>query len=45
MHARLDHAAGLTETSRLGCQVKVTKDFEGATIKIPSEVNNMMAAD
>jgi ferredoxin-2, mitochondrial len=25
----LDLAFGLTPTSRLGCQVKITKDFEG----------------
>ncbi|KAG9390381.1 2Fe-2S Ferredoxin [Carpediemonas membranifera] len=26
-----------TPTTRLGCQLKVTKEFEGATITIPSE--------
>jgi len=37
----LDLAAGLTDTSRLGCQVKLTKEFEGAVIHIPDEFNNM----
>ena len=31
----LDLMNGLTETSRLGCQVYVTKEFEGAKIKLP----------
>eukprot|EP00127_Corallochytrium_limacisporum_P006420 Clim_evm10s227 gene=Clim_evmTU10s227 len=31
----LDLAYGLTETSRLGCQIKVSKDLEGMTVKIP----------
>jgi ferredoxin len=34
----LDLAADVEETSRLGCQVKVTKDFEGADIKLPKSV-------
>ncbi|XP_039272136.2 adrenodoxin-like [Styela clava] len=33
----LDLACGLTETSRLGCQVEITKDMEGCTIKVPKE--------
>lgn len=36
----LDLAFGLTETSRLGCQIKLTKDFEGTIISIPSNSNN-----
>lgn len=27
--------------SRLGCQVKVTKDFEGTTITLPSATRNL----
>ncbi|OQR99217.1 2Fe-2S ferredoxin [Achlya hypogyna] len=38
----LDLAWGLSDTSRLGCQVKVTKDMEGMVVKIPDESNNMM---
>eukprot|EP00292_Cryptomonas_paramecium_P015686 CAMPEP_0113671710 /NCGR_PEP_ID=MMETSP0038_2-20120614/5851_1 /TAXON_ID=2898 /ORGANISM="Cryptomonas paramecium" /LENGTH=139 /DNA_ID=CAMNT_0000587883 /DNA_START=116 /DNA_END=535 /DNA_ORIENTATION=+ /assembly_acc=CAM_ASM_000170 len=37
----LDLAAGLTETSRLGCQIKVTETLRGATIRIPDEMNNL----
>ncbi|GAA5992527.1 hypothetical protein JCM10908_000865 [Rhodotorula pacifica] len=37
----LDLAFGLTDTSRLGCQVKVTKDFQGTTITLPSATRNL----
>lgn len=37
----LDLAAGLTDTSRLGCQVKITADFEGHVISIPDEFNDL----
>jgi len=37
----LDLAYGLTETSRLGCQVKVTKDFEGKKVTLPRATRNM----
>ncbi|GBG34372.1 Adrenodoxin-like, mitochondrial [Hondaea fermentalgiana] len=37
----LDLALGLTETSRLGCQVIVTKDMEGIVIRLPAETANM----
>lgn len=33
----LDLAWGLTDTSRLGCQVKVTPDMDGMTVTIPDE--------
>lgn len=36
----LDLAFGLTETSRLGCQVLVSKKLEGAKISIPSATRN-----
>ena len=37
----LDLAFGLTETSRLGCQVKLSRALEGARIVIPSATRNM----
>ena len=36
----LDLAYGLTHTSRLGCQVKVTRDMEGMVVKLPSATRN-----
>ncbi len=36
----LDMAFGLTPTSRLGCQIFVSKDLEGAVFKIPSKTRN-----
>ncbi|KAF0687935.1 Aste57867_20427 [Aphanomyces stellatus] len=38
----LDLAWGLTDTSRLGCQIKATKDMDGMTLKIPDATNNML---
>ncbi|KAM0753105.1 ferredoxin [Meredithblackwellia eburnea MCA 4105] len=37
----LDLAFGLTDTSRLGCQVKITKDMDGTTITLPSATRNL----
>ncbi|TPX54823.1 hypothetical protein PhCBS80983_g05724 [Powellomyces hirtus] len=37
----LDLAFGLTETSRLGCQVCMTKELDGITVKLPSATRNM----
>ena len=34
----LDLAADVESTSRLGCQVRVTPDFEGVDIKLPKSV-------
>ena len=34
----LDLASGLTETSRLGCQVDVTAAFDGLVVAIPKDV-------
>jgi len=31
----LDLAFGLTETSRLGCQIKVTDDMDGMVVSLP----------
>ncbi len=36
----LDLAYGLTHTSRLGCQVKVTRMMENMTVKLPSATRN-----
>ncbi|KAK0652351.1 electron transfer protein, partial [Cercophora newfieldiana] len=41
----LDLAFGLTETSRLGCQVKMTKELDGVTVKLPSMTRNLQASD
>jgi superfamily II DNA/RNA helicase/ferredoxin len=37
----LDLAFGLTDTSRLGCQVKLTKELEGMEIQLPAATRNM----
>ncbi|PWN53588.1 ferredoxin [Violaceomyces palustris] len=37
----LDLAFGLTDTSRLGCQVKVTKELDGMVAQLPSATRNM----
>ncbi|ORX67161.1 ferredoxin [Linderina pennispora] len=36
----LDLAFGLTDTSRLGCQVELTAEMEGMRIKLPSATRN-----
>ncbi|RFU74643.1 hypothetical protein TARUN_7618 [Trichoderma arundinaceum] len=41
----LDLAFGLTETSRLGCQVKMTKELDGLVVRLPSMTRNMQASD
>ncbi|KAL2004188.1 hypothetical protein VTN02DRAFT_5837 [Thermoascus thermophilus] len=41
----LDLAFGLTDTSRLGCQVKMTKDLDGLVVRLPSMTRNMQASD
>ena len=38
----LDLAFGLTETSRLGCQIIVTDELDGLTVTLPSETHNML---
>ncbi|MCH9753872.1 MAG: ferredoxin family 2Fe-2S iron-sulfur cluster binding protein [Alphaproteobacteria bacterium] len=38
----LDLAFGLTHTSRLGCQIKMTDDLDGLKVKLPSATRNMM---
>ncbi|EDR10224.1 ferredoxin [Laccaria bicolor S238N-H82] len=37
----LDMAFGLTDTSRLGCQVKLTRELDGLTATLPSATRNM----
>ena len=41
----LDLAFGLTETSRLGCQIKMTKELDGLVVKLPLMTRNMQASD
>ena len=36
----LDMAFGLTETSRLGCQITVTEEMEGVTLEMPKATRN-----
>lgn len=38
----LDLAFGLTHTSRLGCQIKMTDELDGLKVKLPSATRNMM---
>jgi ferredoxin, 2Fe-2S len=40
----LDLAWGLTATSRLGCQIIVTNELDGLTVKLPAETNNLQKA-
>ena len=39
----LDLAFGLTHTSRLGCQIRMTEALDGLTVALPSATRNMMA--
>ncbi len=38
----LDLAFGLTHTSRLGCQIIITDELDGLTLRLPSATRNMM---
>ena len=38
----LDLAFGLTHTSRLGCQIRMTEELDGLTVMLPSATRNMM---
>ncbi len=38
----LDLAFGLTHTSRLGCQIKMTPELDGLTVRLPAATRNMM---
>lgn len=41
----LDLAFGLTETSRLGCQIHMTPELDGLVVKLPSMTRNLQASD
>lgn len=38
----LDLAFGLTETSRLGCQIVMTAELDGLEVKLPTETHNLL---
>jgi 2Fe-2S ferredoxin len=38
----LDLAFGLTQTSRLGCQIIMSEELDGLTVKLPAATRNMM---
>ena len=38
----LDLAFGLTETSRLGCQIVMSETLDGLVVKLPAGTRNMM---
>ncbi len=38
----LDLAFGLTHTSRLGCQIKITEELDGLKVTLPSGTRNML---
>ncbi|CAL5871352.1 uncharacterized protein PFLUO_LOCUS5602 [Penicillium psychrofluorescens] len=41
----LDLAFGLTETSRLGCQVLMNKELDGLVVRLPAMTRNLQASD
>lgn len=41
----LDLAFGLTETSRLGCQIVMSEELDGLRVKLPSMTRNLQASD
>ncbi len=38
----LDLAFDLTTTSRLGCQIVMSEELDGLTVKLPAETRNML---
>jgi 2Fe-2S ferredoxin len=38
----LDLAFGLAETSRLGCQIIMSEELDGLTVKLPQETHNLL---
>lgn len=38
----LDLAFGLTHTSRLGCQIRMSKELDGLTVTLPAATRNML---
>lgn len=41
----LDLAYGLTDTSRLGCQICLTKSLDGVTVRLPEAVADIRQSD
>lgn len=41
----LDLAFGLTETSRLGCQINMSKELDGIRVALPAMSRNLQAKD
>ncbi|KAM0167809.1 hypothetical protein ACHAQE_000200 [Botrytis cinerea] len=41
----LDLAFGLRETSRLGCQIVMSKEMDGLRVRLPSMTRNLQASD
>jgi len=41
----LDLAFGLTETSRLGCQIRITEELDGLTVRLPPGSRNLLLGD
>lgn len=39
----LDLAFGLTQTSRLGCQIMVSDDLDGLVVRLPEATRNMVS--
>jgi ferredoxin, 2Fe-2S len=39
----LDLAFGLTKTSRLGCQIIITEELDGLTVRLPAGTRNAQA--
>ena len=38
----LDLAFGLTQTSRLGCQIIITEELDGLTVRLPASTRNLL---
>jgi ferredoxin, 2Fe-2S len=38
----LDLAFGLTQTSRLGCQIIMTEELDGLTVRLPAATRNLL---
>jgi len=41
----LDLAFGLTRTSRLGCQIRMTEELDGLTVRLPKESRNLLLGE
>jgi 2Fe-2S ferredoxin len=38
----LDLAFNLTRTSRLGCQIRITEELDGLTVRLPAATRNLL---